>query len=60
MERQYKKRQRGPLGEVIIPVDSEEEGSRSGSDKNPDIISSPLRSVASIDSIAHNADFIQL
>jgi hypothetical protein len=60
MERQYKKRQRGPLGEVIIPVDSEEEGSRSGSDENPDIISSPLRSVASIDSIAHNADFIQL
>jgi hypothetical protein len=28
MERQYKKRQRGPLGEVIIQVDSEEEGSR--------------------------------
>jgi hypothetical protein len=45
---------------VKIQVDAKEEGSRSDkeSDRGSDIVSSPPRLVASIDSIAANANFV--
>jgi hypothetical protein len=56
MERQFELASQRPLFQVQIDVDSEqEEGSQAGSD-----VVSPPRSVATIDSIAENADFIDL
>jgi len=49
----------GPLNQWTIQVDTEEgSGSDRECDRGSDIVSSPPRSVASIDSIAENADFI--
>jgi hypothetical protein len=59
-KQQFQKRRKGPLGGIVIQVDSEEEGRRSRSDEGSNIISSPLCSVGLIDSIAANADFIAL
>ena len=52
-EQQYQLQQRKPLEHIVIQEDSEDEGDGSGSN-----IISPPQSVASIDSIAENADFI--
>ena len=54
-ERQFQIQQI-PLNQ--IELDSEDEGDGSGSGGRSDITGSPPRSVASIDSIAENADFI--
>lgn len=51
-ERQFQIRQRGGL-QVVIPVDSEEEGGVESGVED-------YQSVASIDSIAANADFVSL
>jgi hypothetical protein len=56
MERQFELASQRSLFQVQIDVDSEqEEGSQAGSN-----VVSPPRSVATIDSIAENADFIEL
>jgi hypothetical protein len=56
-ERQFQILQKGPLNQLVIEVDAEEEQGNE-SDEGDDIASSPPRSVMSIDSIAANADFI--
>jgi hypothetical protein len=66
MEHKFKLAQRKGISEVVVADedsdDSDEEGSSSEGwlVRDDDIISSPPRSVASIDSIQENADFVQL
>jgi len=56
-ERRFQSQQ-VPLNRLTIQLDLEDEGDGSGSDSESDIISLP-QSVASIDPIAENADFIR-
>jgi hypothetical protein len=55
-ERQFQIHQRGGL-QVVILVDSEEEG---GAESKVESRVEDYQSVASIDSIAENADFVSL
>jgi hypothetical protein len=56
-EQQFLLSKGNPLNRIIIQLDEEED---EGGDRGGDIIVSPVRAVASIDSIKENANFIEL